>query len=404
MLQGAIEKSIKSMMRPRPGEVGRDIVPTVVASVEPTAQSIPAQLKSSVRNIARIARRTAFAIAKKTIKPVAVKYRDFMTARLNGNMEALLVEIHALQHRQQAAIDRIHRLEADFETRQAAIRAELGKRLDDLAVVSRGPIDIDAETMALRTIDGFAAVAKNDITLKVMLTDAGVAGLESGTRLVIRKILPFAGAFVDVGAHIGLLTLAAARAVGSSGRIYAFEPTPLTYRLLTTTLAINSLANVETRRCAVGAAAGRATFHVSEILGHSSLYDLNESNTSEVEVEVAALDELLPQGERIDLVKIDVEGAELDVLKGMKRVIVENPEVAVIAEFGPSHLRRTGVKVEEWFAAFAAHGFSPYTIDEATGACEPTKIAMVAQQASVNILFAGPYSRAAKLVASMADA
>ena len=93
------------------------------------------------------------------------------------------------------------------------------------------------------------------------------------------------------------------------------------------------------------------------------------------------------RGERVDLIKIDVEGAELAVLEGMTRVIAENPELSIIAEFGPSHLRMADVEPEEWLSAFQNRGFDPFVIDELSGECRLADLPKLKEVESVNILF-----------------
>src|SRR5690606_6277225 len=145
---------------------------------------------------------------------------------------------------------------------------------------------------------------------------------------------------VDVGANVGMLSLAFARSVGALGKVYAFEAEPELQELLAKSFALNGVPWVELRRQAAGREAGTATFHVSPISGHSSLYGLpdDEAPTArQITVEVASLDEVLGAVPAVDLVKIDVEGAELDVLAGMAKLIARNPGLAIVAEFGPSH-------------------------------------------------------------------
>ena len=75
------------------------------------------------------------------------------------------------------------------------------------------------------------------------------------------------------------------------------------------------------------------------------------------------LDDLVPRGP-VRVVKIDAEGYELEVWKGMRRIIVDNPELAVIIEFGPSHLARAGISIADWFDALQVPGFTAWEIDE----------------------------------------
>jgi FkbM family methyltransferase len=252
-------------------------------------------------------------------------------------------------------------------------------------------LPIDDATFALRTYDGFVLIPRQDPLLLLMLLDAGPQGLEPGTRRVLSKLLAPGMTFVDVGAHVGLLTLAGARAVGPSGKVLAIEPVPLAFELLSRTVAINGLLHrVEVRRQAAGARREHCKFFVRSVLGHSSLIRgdaLAEASTVEIEVEVAPLDDLVQRRERVDLVKIDVEGAELAVLEGMTRVIADNPELAIIAEFGPSHLKATHTAAEKWFSCFRDRGFDAFVIDELTAECHPVNLAKLADVESVNILF-----------------
>jgi len=155
----------------------------------------------------------------------------------------------------------------------------------------------------------------------------------------------------------------AARAVGSSGRIMAFEPLPRLAHLLQRSMHLNfGPARVTVRPVACGDREGNASLHVGLILGHSSLLPL-ESALKTVDVQVVALDDEIAPGSAVAVVKIDAEGYELQVWRGMQRIVRDNPDLKVIVEFGPSHLERAQVSIAEWFAEFRANGFSPYEID-----------------------------------------
>jgi FkbM family methyltransferase len=269
---------------------------------------------------------------------------------------------------------------------------QLHTKVDDVGLRSRGVVPIDANTVALRTYDGFVFVPRSDHLLLVMLLDAGPGGLEPGTRRILTKFLSPGMTFVDVGAHIGILTLAGARAVGPTGKVLAIEPGPAAFEALRRTIEVSGLAGrIKALRQAAGAHQERRTFYVRNVLGHSSLTPSDshsEASSDEIEVELSPLDDLLPVGERVDLVKIDVEGAELAVLAGMQRIIAENPYLVVIAEFGPSHLRATNTDPEYWFSSFRNQGFEPLVIDELSGRCRPIDMNELIKIESVNILFA----------------
>ena len=105
---------------------------------------------------------------------------------------------------------------------------------------------------------------------------------------------------------------------------------------------------------------------------------------------MTTLDSVVPAGVALTAVKVDVEGAELDVLRGMGRVIADSPDLAVVAEFGPSHLHRVGIAPQAWFAAFAAHGLEPRLIAEPSGTAMPTSPQALAGVESANLVFVRP--------------
>ena len=267
------------------------------------------------------------------------------------------------------------------------IPAVFGPRFDELEIKQRPLIAYDDESTAIRMRDGYVLAPSALPTFVTMLANATSKGLEPGTGDVLRRLVQPGMTVADVGANIGLLTLVLAWAAGPTGKVIAFEPEATPRANLEKMKYLNGLSWVEVRDQAVGAQAGRLTFHVSDIIGHSSLYALPDTEeASTVEVEVVRLDDAAP-ARRMDVVKIDVEGAELDVLAGMSGLIARNKDLAIVAEFGPEHLKRVGQTPTEWFKAFADAGFKAYLIDEATSACTATNARAAAKVVSANIAF-----------------
>ncbi len=262
-----------------------------------------------------------------------------------------------------------------------------GPRFDELEIKQRPLIAYDDESMAIRMREGYILAPRALPTFVTMLANATSRGLEPGTGDVLRRLVQPGMTVADVGANIGLLTLVLAWSAGPTGKVIAFEPEAVPRSNLEKMKHLNGLAWVEVRDQAVGEKAGRLTFHVSDIIGHSSLYALPEAEEARtIEVEVVRLDDVAP-AKRMDVVKIDVEGAELDVLAGMKGLIAKNPDLAIVAEFGPEHLKRVGQTPAQWFKAFGDAGFKAYIIDENTGAAEPTNAKTAAKVVSANIAF-----------------
>lgn len=266
-------------------------------------------------------------------------------------------------------LDRVDQVLAQVEARATLLATTVGPRFDEIEVKVRPLVPYDDASIAVRLGDGYVLAPKDDPVVLTMLADATAGGFEPGVRQVIRHLARPGMAVADVGANLGLLTLAAARAVGPAGRVYAFEPEARPRDHLRKTLHQNGLAWVELHAVAVGRAPGVARFHQSAVLGHSSLYALPDREAAAVvEVQVETLDRLLA-GAPLDLAKIDVEGAELDVLAGMADTLARNPDLALIVEYGPSHLERVGISPQDWFGAFTFYGLTPYAIQEPSGIC-----------------------------------
>jgi FkbM family methyltransferase len=143
---------------------------------------------------------------------------------------------------------------------------------------------------------------------------------------------------VDGGANIGYYTLLFSHLVGVSGKVYAFEPDPAMYQALLMNIFRNALSNVEAFDYALGKTSGMALFHALGGVGSGFAQD-SDIGGMHIIVQVVALDSLLEGRERVDFVKLDVEGTELDCLEGMQNIIAKNPEILVIFEVNLNKLR-----------------------------------------------------------------
>ena len=239
--------------------------------------------------------------------------------------------------------------------------------------------------MLVRTPFGWVLAPLEDEVLLTYLVDGGA--LEPGTTKVLTALVREGDTVVDVGAHLGLMTIPAALRAGATGRVISFEPLPRLVQLLRRNVALNDVADrvhIEAKAC--GENRGAALLHVGAVLGHSSLLPLDDER-SVLEVATCPVDDVVPAGCPVAVVKIDAEGFELQVWRSMRRVRSESRDLAVIVEFGPSHLRRSGVSITDWLAEFYDDGFTAYEINELDGRCGPVRSKGLEKVNSVNLVF-----------------
>jgi FkbM family methyltransferase len=169
---------------------------------------------------------------------------------------------------------------------------------------------------------------------------------------------------VDVGANIGVHALTMAKIVGPSGRIVCFEPLPHLASALERTLRLNGFGERGQVICSSAAnAAGEPTLHRAPHSPTSLLCPVPERCAS-LTVRTIALDDHFAPGERVDLVKIDVKGAEPLIYKGMSRLLRENPEIELILKWSASHFVQSDQSPELFWDSIRNDGFKPLRIDD----------------------------------------
>jgi len=170
---------------------------------------------------------------------------------------------------------------------------------------------------------------------------------------------------VDIGANIGYHTLQLAQCVGEKGKVYAFEPDPDNYRLLVKNIEANQCQNVVAVQKAISDRSGLVSLYVSEEnKGDHRIFN-SQDNRKSIEVETVVLDQYLKDiQEKVDLIKIDTQGAECLVLSGIKDLVEKNEQMLIICEFVPSYLIKCGFSPEELLSQIRDLGFNIYTIDK----------------------------------------
>ncbi len=181
----------------------------------------------------------------------------------------------------------------------------------------------------------------------------------------ITSLLKSGMTFVDVGGNKGDFSLLAARAVGTSGRVLCFEPEAQNVHWIRKSVELNQYNNVTVFEMALGDRDEDAQLYLGAKSGWHSLLSSQPHGSGEVvTVKKRALDSVLAETDqqRVDVIKIDVEGAELEVLKGAESTLRANPQITLIMDI---HAALFGVDPFEIAGFLKGFGFSLYEVEPA---------------------------------------
>lgn len=186
---------------------------------------------------------------------------------------------------------------------------------------------------------------------------------------ITRDLLRGAHEFVDVGANIGWFTLVASHELRRRGQVHSFEPDPAHLALLRANIAMNWLRNVHVNDCALSDRDGEAVLHLNGTnMGDNSLFPAADRQGT-CHVKTMRLDDYSTlSGRGPLLIKLDVQGGEVDVLLGAKQMLSTYPhEIVIRSEFSPAMLEKAGRSAAELAGLLEDAGFQPSLIDPDAG-------------------------------------
>ncbi len=326
---------------------------------------------------------------------------ELLTQTQNQRQQRLETFLADFERTHKAVVTRLEGIEEAFTARLERTDAEFTARLERIeqyayASARRVAVPGAPGEVLVRSSVGYLLCPASDYPLLATLVDAGELDAEVGTRLLIQKLLRPGETFVDIGANIGMHTLAAAAAMQARGRVIAFEPHPMTHDLLRKSLVLNGFAGMtDTHQVAASNRSGRLPLHLGATCGHHSLYPFEDADqtATTIDVPLARIDDMIDASTSVDLIKIDVEGAELDVIEGAAATIGRNADVGIIVEFGHSHVRRTGRSTGAWLGVLQKFGLEFRAIEPTSGSLLEWTPEQLEAVDSVNLLFARPASQ-----------
>jgi FkbM family methyltransferase len=230
-------------------------------------------------------------------------------------------------------------------------------------------------------IDQKSIIYSIDIGLNINLYEDSVLsklifdGFEENEIRFLRRFLRANDTFVDIGSNIGLFSLHAAQVVGENGKVFAFEPTPLTYNRLNENIRLNDFEKIiYSYNIGLSDKKGKLFLNISTD-GHDAWNTFAKQDdkifSDKVAIPVDSLDGFLESQlnhftENIDLIKIDVEGWEQYVLSGARSLLSKENAPVLMVEFTETNLFAAGTSCSEIYDLVLSFGYKWYRYDAQT--------------------------------------
>lgn len=190
------------------------------------------------------------------------------------------------------------------------------------------------------------------------------SGFESGEIDIILNLVNSGDVCVDIGAHVGLYTVLLSKKVGIAGHIYAFEPDKDSFKLLEKNVSANNCRNVSLYNLGVSNIDCELPFYIHKNnQGNNRIYNGGtEQNEylSYYKVKCMTLDSIIRSNQKVDFIKMDIQGAEMLALQGMKSVLTSNKDIIIVSEFWPYGMSLCGSSAKGYIELLRGLGFNMY--------------------------------------------
>jgi FkbM family methyltransferase len=171
--------------------------------------------------------------------------------------------------------------------------------------------------------------------------------------------------FMDVGANFGYLSCLAASRIGNkgTGAVISIEPNAKMLKLLRKNIQVNwSMAPIEVHECAVCAATGYVTLNIPEHAANASIANDKETPKGMTAIVKASTVDTIAAGRIVDVLKIDVEGHEVSVLRGARKTIERSTQIIVVMEWSLNQMKCAGFSASDLLAEVEDQGLSTFEL------------------------------------------
>lgn len=172
---------------------------------------------------------------------------------------------------------------------------------------------------------------------------------DAGVQSAIEKFLPIGGTFVDLGANEGYFTVLGAKKIGPNGRVVAVEPQAHLQPIIAENLRLNGIASAKVLQLAVSNKPGTVTINLAPNNGASGIYLSSRYHVSTETVSARTLTQILndEQLDRIDLMKVDIEGSEYEAVMGSPEVFEQHRVRVLALDLHPKILADNGRRAQD---------------------------------------------------------
>ena len=190
---------------------------------------------------------------------------------------------------------------------------------------------------------------------------------------IIKNEIKNGDVVIDLGASIGYYTLLLAKYVGKTGKVFSFEPELSNFKLLQKNVIENNYDNVVLEQKVVSDVNGNVDLWVGQqSCGANRIYKPDRTAKQKfktTKVDAVRLDDYFinsPFLDKINFIKMDIEGAEFKALQGMKSILKLNKNLMILTEFDVASLEDAGSDPDEFLSFFSDEGFDIFVIDESS--------------------------------------
>lgn len=167
---------------------------------------------------------------------------------------------------------------------------------------------------------------------------------------------------LDIGANIGFYATILSDIVGEKGVVHCFEPDSKNFEHLKKTTT--DFKNIKINNKAVGPKTEKLKIYTSKNLNVDHRTYKPEEYDKEIEIDAVSIDDHLASNPKVDLIKMDIQGFEMQAIQGMQTILDKNKDIKLISEFWPYGLKKAGSSVTEYFNFLQSKGFTCYLLEE----------------------------------------